>query len=224
MNCPKCSRENPNGLNFCTGCGAALVAATAATSPGIGFSPRINDPAFSKYLKSSNRWAAIFSIILAIAAVVGFTIAGEKSQDMSNPNSFFIGIVIGGMFLAIAFFQIMGKRFSKTWDGVVIDKTIQNKTKRSNRGSDGSYAMERYTVYTVHLRSDDSKMHTIRSENNRTKFDYYQIGDRIRHHGGLRTYEKYDKTRDEVNFCNACSTLNNIQDEYCFRCKCPLLK
>ncbi len=32
----------------------------------IGYSKKINDPAFAKYLKNTNRWSGIFSIGLAL--------------------------------------------------------------------------------------------------------------------------------------------------------------
>ena len=52
----------------------------------------------------------------------------------------------------------------------------------------------------------------------------YQIGDRVRYHGGINSYEKYDKTGDKIIPCNACGTLCDIHEDYCYRCKCPLLK
>lgn len=189
----------------------------------IGYSAKINDPAFARYMKNANRWAAIFAGGLAIVAVVGFYIAGETSSEMKNPDSLYIGLGIGGMFLLIAFFQIMGKRRSHTWDGMVIDKTAIKKHKR-NRTGDDDYIRVDYMEYTVHIRDDKGRKHRIRTENDHTRYDYFQIGDKVRHHKGLNTYEKYDKSHDSVIFCNACSSLNDIQGEYCSRCHCPLLK
>jgi len=62
------------------------------------------------------------------------------------------------------------------------------------------------------------------AEDDDTVYNYYQTGDRVRHHGGLNSFEKYDKSQDDIVFCNACASLNDINDEYCFRCNCPLLK
>ena len=81
-----------------------------------GFSTRIHDPAFAKYLKNSNRWSGMFSGILAIAAVVGFYIYGETSSEMSNPQALYIGFGIGGMFIFVALIQMIGRKTSKTWD------------------------------------------------------------------------------------------------------------
>jgi len=189
----------------------------------IGFSSRINDPAFAKYMKNTNRWSGIFAVILAIAAVVGFFIYGETSSEAENPEALFIGLGVGGMFLLIALFTIIGKSRSKTWDGTVVDKKIRRKSREQHSGNDDSYWVD-YKEYTVFIRSDSGKTHKRSVEDNDTVYNYYQVGDRVRHHKGLNTYEKYDKSKDSIIFCNACASLNDIHDDYCFRCKCPLLK
>ena len=191
-----------------------------------GFSDKINDPAFAKYLKNSNRWAAIFAVGLAVVAVSGFTIAGEMGWDnMENPQAFFQGLGVGGMFLLIALFTIIGRKRSRTWDGAVVDKKITKKRKkRSSNNSSDDYYYADYLEYLVLIRADDGKIHRIVNEDDDTQYNYYRVGDRIRHHGGLNSYEKYDKSGDSIIFCNACATLCDINDDYCFRCKCPLLK
>ncbi|NLY37670.1 MAG: zinc ribbon domain-containing protein [Firmicutes bacterium] len=227
MYCAKCGTQISESTRFCPACGSGINQAfqTVPQPAGLrGFSPRINDPASAKYIKNSNRWAAIFSMILAVAAVAGFYIAGEMGvEDMSNPQSLYIGLGIGGMFLVIALFQILGRKRSKTWDDTVEDKKIKKKTKRHDYG-DGNVQYEDYLEYSVIIRSDQGKRHTIKSQNSDTLYNYYQIGDRVRHHAGLNSYEKYDKTGDKFIPCNACGTLCDISEDTCFRCKCPLLK
>ena len=103
MYCPHCGAALSESASFCRACGGEQIrqdiAAPAYTNRHLaGFSPKISDPAFSKYVKNANRWAAIFSIILAIAAVIGFYIAGEIGSEMDNPQSLYIGFGIGGMF------------------------------------------------------------------------------------------------------------------------------
>ncbi|NEW81542.1 MAG: hypothetical protein GZ094_04150 [Mariniphaga sp.] len=186
----------------------------------VGFSQKINHPALAKYVKDTNRWSGIFSLILAFAAVAGFFIAGETSSDMENPEALYIGLGIGSMFLLIAFFQIAGRNNSTTWDGKIVDKKIENKRRRSK--DDESWID--YTRYTVCIRSDKGKIHTTTAEDDDTKYNYYKIGDRVRHHKGLNTYEKENKSGDTIIFCNACASLNDINENFCFRCKCPLLK
>jgi hypothetical protein len=188
-----------------------------------GFSPRIHDPAFAGYIKNTNRWSAIFSMILAVAAVVGFYIYGETSREMENPQAMFIGCAIGGMFLMIALCQILRRKGSKTWDGVVVDKTIKRKTRRHDTGNNDTF-IEYYTEYAVVIRDERGKKHRLTAEDDDTRYNYFQVGDRVRHHAGLKSFEKYDKSRDGIILCNACGTLCRISDDICFRCKCPLLK
>lgn len=227
MYCQSCGVQLQASAVFCSSCGKQLNIKNP-DKPAVpvlkGFSSRINDPAFSKYIKNSNRWAALFSIILACVAIVGFYIAGEKGIDnIENPQGLYIGLGVGGMFLLIAFFQIVGKKRSKTWDGRVEDKKVKKKTE-SQSYSDGSVRYEDYLEYQVIIRCDSGKRYVLRAKNDDTMYNYYRIGDLVRHHGGLNSYEKYDKTLDSFIPCNACATLCDIKDDVCFRCKCPLLK
>ena len=227
MYCKHCGTALPDDTRFCTGCGAQTGEATDNRPPTgsgrVGYSQHIQDPAFARYLKSTNRWSAVFSVILAVAAVIGFTIYGEVSSEMENPQALFIGLGIGGMFLLIALYTILARKRSKTWDGVVVDKTVKEKTRRHDTGNNDS-TIDYYTEYAVIVRDERGKNHRLTAEDDRTVFDYFQVGDRVRHHAGLNSYEKYDKSHDSIIFCNACATLCQINDDVCFRCKCPLLK
>ncbi|MGI6176437.1 MAG: hypothetical protein ACOYJC_09850 [Christensenellales bacterium] len=226
MYCANCGTQSSENISFCPVCGSGINQAFggAPQSAGLrGFSPRISDPAFARYIKNTNRWSAIFSMILAVAAVAGFYIYGESSDEMGNPDALSIGFVIGGMFLIIALFQILRRKGSKTWDGVVADKTIKKKTRRQDTGNNDTY-IEYYTEYAVVIRDERGKPHRLTAEDDDTRYNYFQVGDRVRHHAGLKSYEKYDKSRDSIIFCNACGKLCRINDDICFRCKCPLLK
>ncbi len=236
MFCPNCGKNIQDGSKFCNSCGSPIQAAgqdvppaypqpayQQGVQPRVGFSPKISDPAFARYVKHSNLWAGIFATVLAVGVIIGFTVYGEKSTEMGNPQAFFIGLGIGGMFLLIAAFQILKRKGGKTWDGQVVDKTIEHKRRRKEYG-ENHYHWESYVVYTVHIAGNDGKRHNISVENSDKWYNYYNVGDRIRYHGKLGTYEKYDKTYDNIIFCNACSTENDISSDICRRCKCPLLK
>ena len=229
MYCKHCGAGLEEDTRFCTSCGVQVNPATdsrpAVDGGRIGYSERIHDPAFAGYLKSTNRWSAVFSMILAVAAVIGFYIYGETSREMENPQALFIGLGIGGMFLVIALYTIIARKRSKTWDGVVVDKTVKKKNRRQSTGSgDDDYYIHHYTEYAVLIRDERGKTHRLTAENDDTRFNYFQVGDHVRHHAGLKSYEKYDKSQDSIIFCNACATLCQINDDVCFRCKCPLLK
>lgn len=236
MICPKCGNDSDKSIKFCVECGSPMAGtgqesradsvteqATPQTSGSlVGYSERINDPAFARYMKQSKTWSFTFAAVLAVIAIAGFYIYGERSYEMDNPEALYIGLGIGGMFLLIALFQTIGRARVKGWDGVVIDKKIEKKTRE--RGSDDNTYRERYTLYTVVFKTDQGKTVGRSVENDDTRYNYYKIGDRVRLHKGLNTIEKYDKTGDTIIFCNACSSLNDINDEVCFRCSCPLLK
>ena len=74
------------------------------------------------------------------------------------------------------------------------------------------------------FKKDDGKIYTRSAENDDTVFNYFKIGDKVRHHGGLNSIEKFDKTGDKIIFCSSCAYLNDVRDDLCVKCKCLLLK
>jgi len=236
MICPQCGVDSAKNINFCTECGTALVAAAVPPaaqsvvidgretrkSSLIGYSGRINDPAFARYRRNSAVWSFAFAAILALAAIIGFYIYGETSTEMDNPQALYIGLGIGGMFLAIALFQTIGRSRSIAWDGVVIDKKTEKKRRQEKYGNEERWV--RYIHYTVVIKTEAGKIYEINADDDDTQYNYYRIGDRVRHHKGLNSLEKYDKSGDSIVFCNACASLNDINDDRCHRCSCPLLK
>ena len=236
MLCPNCGAGSDKSVKFCTNCGSPM-SQTAENQPDhetpteqregnqklIGFSERIHDPAFASYQRQATAWSFIFAGILAVVVIVGFFIYGQTSSEMDNPQALFIGLGIGGMFLTIALLSTISRAMVKQWDGVVIDKKIEKKTRRQ-KDSNGQYYTERYTLYTVVFKTDQGKIEKRSREDDDLVYNYFEIGDRVRHHKGLGTLEKYDKSKDSIIFCNACSTLNDINDDKCYRCSCPLLK
>jgi len=229
MYCEHCGTAILDKARFCEGCGAQISTSIDTTPTvnlgSIGYSKRIHDPAFAGYLKNTNRWSAIFSIFLAAAAVLGFYIYGETSNEMENPQALYIGLGIGGMFLIISLYTIIARKRSKTWDGVVVDKTSKKKNRRQSTGNgNNDYEIHYYTEYAVLVRDVHGKTHRITAEDDTTLYDYFRVGDQVRHHAGLNSYEKYDKSNDSIIFCSACATLCDISDDVCWRCKCPLLK
>lgn len=141
---------------------------------------------------------------------------------MSNPESLYIGFGIGGMFIFIALFQIMGRKRSKTWDGKVVKKFSPSIMRKVHSGDDTR--REKAVEFNVVIQKDSGKKITPTAINDNTIYKYYEVGDIVRHHGGLNSYEKYDKTKDSIIFCSACATLCDITEDTCHQCKCPLLK
>lgn len=188
--------------------------------PQVGYSHKISDPAFEKYRKDSKRWSYLFSVILFLAAAIGFPIYGNMSGELDMPYSLYYGLGIGGMFLAIAFFQSLSRDRDTTWDGTVVDK----RTFKRQQNDKNSDTFTTVTVYEYKVKRESGKVYTHRTTNNDIVYNYFNVGDRVRHHKGFGGYEKYDKSRDTILFCTACATINESANDVCFRCKCPLLK
>ncbi len=233
MYCSKCGAFLSDSVRFCGACGAAQLPVPPAAGmvvpqsphPGstmglVGFSARISDPAFDKYRKNSKRWALLFSLILFVAACIGFPIYGNASGEIDFPRSLYYGMGIGGMFVVIALIQTIRQGRDRTWDGTVTDKTAVRKTRQDNDGSGHQHYME----YTVVVRRDDGRTKRHRSTNTPGLYNYLRTGERVRHHKGFYVYEKYDKSQDAEIMCVACGKMNSVLADTCERCKCPVLK
>ncbi|MFP4457245.1 MAG: zinc-ribbon domain-containing protein [Clostridia bacterium] len=241
MYCRNCGAQIPDSAKFCTNCGANQnsqpnqnnqamqsnqqnfqTQSSYSNQNLVGFSNKINDPAFSQFLKKSKKGANIFALFILIAAPVGFGIAGSVSRDFDNPQAFLMGLALGVLYYIFA--VIWSKRHfsSKTWDGVVVDKDVKKVREHHGQGDSASYTT--YDLYTVYFKGNGGEEHKLAARSNRRYFDYFNLGDKIRFHGGLNSVEKYDKTGDSIIYCNACGTENDINSDYCRRCKVPLLK
>ncbi len=235
MYCPQCGNMVAAGSRFCTNCGTKLDGVAERSQPTagvvnegrnfesggnvggsgrVGYSTRINDPFFARHLKSSGRGAVIGSVIMAVVVFVGYAVYGIKNNDTGwfGPA---IGLSI--MFLLIGAVSVLRQKKSKTWDGVVVNKKAKQKTRSDDDET------EEYMQYTIYIRDERGKKHRMVFEDDQVRYDYFQVGDKVRHHAGLMTYEKYDKSQDSIVFCNVCGAVNNIDNDKCSRCKALLL-
>jgi len=86
-------------------------------------------------------------------------------------------------------------------------------------------ASRTYTEYTVVITTDAGRKKTIVEKGSRQKmYDYLDVGDRVRYHPMFGTYEKYDKSKDSIIYCNVCSVMNPIQNDRCRWCNNLLFK
>lgn len=159
MYCKNCGAAMGQNTRFCGGCGQQAVGgvmpATAHMSAGrVGYSERITDPAFAGYIKTTNRWSSVMTMILAFAAVIGFYIYGEIGTELENPQALLIGLGLGAMFMKIYAIQYLRSKNSITFDGVVVDKTKKNKERRQNTG-ENDYVTHNYIEYAVIIRADN---------------------------------------------------------------------
>lgn len=223
MFCSNCGTQQDNNVSFCNQCGTSLnnsqsIYQQAPTSL-IGFSTKINDPSFTTYKKKSIIWSFLFATILAIIVIIGFPIYGNVSGELDWPNSLYYGFAIGAMFILIALLQTLKKWLDKTWDGVVINKDTYRVKERNRKGG-----FHYHTFYVIKIKKDSGGTKKHKWKDIPGLYDYYNVGDRVRHHKGFSYYEKYDKSRDNKIMCAACMAFNDKNIDVCTRCKCLVLK
>ena len=236
MFCPNCGNKLQEDAAFCSGCGKAVnlrtpepmevsQAASSAPLQGgaglVGFSDRCNSPeimtAAQKYKKSSIgcMW------ILVFVPLIGFPVAGLLMDDFPFGESLVIGV---GIALVMLIFNLLAMRRTKQpmWEGVVVNKYSKEKSEHRG-GEDDNYRT--YTEYTTIINTDAGKKKTIvEKDSGRHMYDYLSVGDRVRFHPRFGTYEKYDKSKDRIIYCNVCSMMNPIQNDRCKRCNNLLFK
>lgn len=220
MHCVNCGGNIDGGTVYCPRCGKRQNAETPfGTLAPVGFSVKISDPAFAAYKRKSGIWSILFALILAVIALIGFPIYGNASGEIEWPNSLYYGLGIGGMFIVIALIQILKRALDKTWDGTVENK----KTYRRREQVKGGYART-HIYYTLKVRKDSGGVKKHKWRDTPSLYDYYNTGDRVRHHKGFYYYEKYNKSQDEQIMCAACMSFIDKDEDICPMCKCPLLK
>lgn len=191
---------------------------------GIGWSEQTGHPCFKKYVKKYRKYSFIWLAGVSILISVILLTVGDIEPDSEGLK--ILAIILGIIwFVGILFLFLLNGRNKPDWEGVVEDKTIEQKTRR-NKDSDGNYYKERYTQYTVIIRKQDGSLYRISNDDDSTKYDYYRIGDYVKYHGGkyLKYIEKYDKSFDSVLYCASCKRGNDARNNFCEYCGSVILK
>ncbi|MDO4540186.1 MAG: zinc ribbon domain-containing protein [Syntrophomonadaceae bacterium] len=234
--CTACGMALPEGAEFCIGCGAAVNPVTPqpmepsqATAPMpsqggaglVGFSDRCNSPEILAAAQKNKKSSIGCMWILVFVPLIGFPIAGLLMDDFPFGESLVIGVGIALVMLVI---NLLALRRTKQpmWEGVVVNKYSKEKSEHRG-GEDDNYRT--YTEYTTIINTDAGKKKTIvEKDSGRHMYDYLSVGDRVRFHPKFGTYEKYDKSKDRIIYCNVCTMMNPIQNDRCKRCNNLLFK
>lgn len=187
----------------------------------VGLSPLINDHAFKRL---GNRGKKFILLYCAMYAAIGFFAVYIICGTSEKINSF-EGVVAGatvaalilgrGIFLQIRYIK------RKTWDGAITGKKTAKQTRRI---FGFPIKTEEFTEYIIEAADKDGKLHEAKYADREDIFNYFNVGDKIRCHGGLKIYEKCDKSADTCVFCSACLEANSLEDDFCSSCNYPLLK
>ncbi len=142
----------------------------------------------------------------------------RSREEKPFKESLIVGFGVSLIILVVSLLRFRGTK-KPMWEGVVVNK--YSKEKRKHRGD----VSQTYTEYTVIITTDKGKKDRIVEEGGRQHmYDYLTIGDRVRYHPNFSTYEKYDKSKDRIIYCNVCSMMNPIRNERCKRCNNWLFK
>ncbi|MGI5851221.1 MAG: zinc-ribbon domain-containing protein [Caldicoprobacterales bacterium] len=210
MFCRNCGDKLKEGAAFCSKCGTKAISFAPQENVDmqsmdlIGFSDRYKSPEILGAAEK-NRKSSIGCIwILVLVPLIGFPIAGLLMDDFPFGESVVIGI---GIALIMLIFNLFALRRTKQpmWEGTIVNKYSKERNEHRG-GEDDNYRT--YTEYTTVVNTDAGKKKTIvEKDSQRHMYDYLAVGDRVRYHPKFGTYEKYDKSKDRIIYCNVCSII-----------------
>lgn len=221
MNCKKCGAQIPENTELCGNCAATMEnEAISSSSQGktglIGWSNCYQNPEIIAVVKKKNKSIIGYAWALVLVFPIGFLIAGLFFKTMSLAGGLMIGLVLGLLMVVINMIFIKNRR-NQIWDGVITEKY----QKESDKEDDSDHID---IDYVIMVEKTDGQKHPMIYQNHREIYDYFQIGDRVRYYVGLATYEKYDKSKDAIIYCNVCLAENPIANDRCEKCNNLLFK
>ncbi len=239
MHCTNCGAALEEGISLCPDCGTAVEANSteapvtpqaaslpvssaedtpqeAQTNPLIGWSDKLDDPAIQKAALRHKKSARMFGVIFGVIFPLGFILAGLLIKAIPLKLACIVGFGLGLLMVAISYIRIFSLN-RPIWEGTVVDKTGVEHYDKKNK--------DKATIeYTVVFRGNGGGKKKLHMKNDSSVYDYYNVGDKVRFYPALGTFEKRDKSHDEIIFCNVCSAKNAIGNRKCERCKSPLFK
>lgn len=230
MYCQKCGTKRNGHAAFCGACGERFLEGgrqqeeiTPRTdlfpSSLVGFSSRAHDKEILRAAGKNKKSALGCAVFLLLAFPIGFLLAGIFMESMPLDEAMIIGVGLGLLMFVISIVRILSMK-KNTWEGTVTDKTYKDKTRRDNSDN-----VTYYREYKVSLLTTQGKKKSIIEQDaRRPMYDYLQVGDRVKYHPAFGTYEKYDKSRDRIIYCNICARENPMENERCTRCHNYLFK
>ena len=195
----------------------------------IGFSKVVKEPRFIQFYEKDIRKKIILNFLFVIMPFFILVSASFISDAITLTYALKISLVISSIILLMSLFIWFIFSKAKSWDGEVISKHEEEREKTVKYGSGKHARYERvpYTVYVIQVLLDSEDSYNIVYETDTVEGKYYyenfNEGDRIRYHGKLHYYEKYDKSNDTFVFCPFCKTINYIKSSKC-ECGAPLIK
>ncbi|NMB21159.1 MAG: hypothetical protein GX979_09835 [Firmicutes bacterium] len=187
--------------------------------PLVGWSQASSSPEILETIRKTRVSAWRWTMALSLVFPLGFLVAGLLSDEMPLGEGLIIGTVLGLFMFMLGVWRLRNAK-KPGWEGVVIKKLEKKRHRRDDDGFDRSY-ME----YIVLIKTDQGKKkRIIERKQGALMYHYFKVGDRVRYHPALETYEKYDKSKDRVIYCNVCRTMNPLANDRCEKCNNLLFK
>jgi len=230
MFCQNCGKKQNDDAKFCENCGTATGGGAPAqpslnTQQLVGFSQKINDPVFEKLRKKNFRRSMKHGCIFFPILLLLFQIIPFFSDDFSRPRALLIGCIVGGFGLVWTLLAGMFRAAAKNWDGEVVDKKIiEDRSEDRNGHVSHDYY---HTLYFRLANGGKKKMRQRFSTGDPRNWDmmvYLNVGDKVRYHGKLDYFEKYDKSRDTEVPCANCKKYIDLRLDHCPACQVPVVK
>ena len=186
----------------------------------VGWSSQSSAPEILEVAKKNRKSAMGCAWALLIVFPLGFFLAGLFVDEMPLKEAVIIGVILGVAMFGINLVRIKDLK-KPMWEGVVTAK-LQKERREHNRGDD---SVRHYPEFTVVIKTEAGKTKRIvERDSRREMYDYLAVGDRVRYYPVFDSFEKYDKSRDRIIYCNVCRMINSIASERCKRCNNLLFK
>jgi len=103
--------------------------------PARGWSDRVNDPRILAAMQKSRGISRIASIFFIPLPLLGFMIYSAVTDELEMGDAVKYGAIVSLIFLAFTLYSFRSSKKEKSYEGVVIDKRIQNAARRRGRSS-----------------------------------------------------------------------------------------
>ncbi len=126
--------------------------------------------------------------------------------------------IIFSIMIYITEMNVSSKVKKQYWDGTIYSKRIENLVYYKKDG------YKKQKVYIIEVKKENGKIVKYQFNDRKDIYDYYKVGEAVRHHKGFDLLEKFDKSKSKFILCLACLKLNGKKNAVCQKCKCKLFK
>lgn len=186
----------------------------------VGWSSQSSAPEILEVVKKNRKSTMGWAWALLVVFPLGFLLAGLCVDEIPLKEAFIIGTILGVAMFGINLVRIKNVK-KPMWEGVVTAK-LQKERREHNRGDD---SFRNYTEFTVVIKTEAGRTKRLVERDSRKEmYDYLAVGDRVRYYPAFDSFEKYDKSKDSIIYCNVCRMINSIESERCKNCSNLLFK